>query len=199
MLNRNGTPCTCTIMSVFQLLTEWTANAWTWLSGAHSGRSRFAVFSPFSQHDESPVIFPIKICVLALHSPWNSQGPSRIGSVSFEANSPENIESDISIGPSICKAKVSLLCRHFSIVRRLPAFSENRLFCLFILPRRPFSLLHQSPFPGVALSPFPEARTSLISFREWPAHPTAGDLSKLACPAGWAPNEKARQCEADAA
>jgi hypothetical protein len=40
-------------------------------------------------------VLSIKIFILALQSIWNSQGPSGIGSASSDADSPQNLESDI--------------------------------------------------------------------------------------------------------
>jgi hypothetical protein len=74
-------------------------------------------------------LFSIKIFAFALHSRWNSQGPSRIGSASYGVNSPQNLESDISIEPAICEAKASRFCRNSSMVRRVPALSRNRPPC----------------------------------------------------------------------
>jgi hypothetical protein len=90
-------------------------------------------------------LFAIKIFAFDLHSSWNFQGPSRNGSASFEANSPQNLESDITIEPSIYEAKASRFCGNFSIILVLPAISRNRSLDLLISPLIPPLFYSSSP------------------------------------------------------
>jgi hypothetical protein len=54
------------------------------------------------------------------------------------------------------------------------SYEESAALSLYSASNCIFPLLQQPLFPGVAVSPFPQGRTLLAPFREWPGHARTG-------------------------